>query len=111
MTTAESIREAFSRYDVREVWVPWVDNDGEACDFCQELDAVVEATVTGHSRELDADGLSNDCCSDCVRRLVVERCDASHPVRIEWSETQARLNECDDRMSGPDDDRPHPDGM
>lgn len=105
MTTTDQL----AAYDVRSTLVPWVDNDGEPCEFCQVIGNVIEATVTGHSLELDVDGLSNDCCADCVNRLVVERYDISYPVRIEWSLTQ--LGEYDDRMSGPDDDRPHPDAL
>jgi hypothetical protein len=113
MTTSEiieSISKAFATYDVRESWVITVDNDGEACEYCETLGQVVEVMISGRTVENEADELSVECCGDCVKRIVAEHHSPQHPVRLEWSATQ-RYAAPDDRMHGPDCECVHPDAV
>jgi hypothetical protein len=102
--------------------VDHVDNQGEPCPYCDDMSAVVTHTVYGTSRAM-ADDYSADCCADCAERLIIDYCDASHDVTVEYVDTMTLLDAmyADDefvawadstaaysiRMAHPGDDRSH----
>jgi len=96
--------QQFERYTVTFTHAVVTDNAGDPCEYCGDEFAVNTRTVYGVDRETN-EMVALDCCSACTTTLVVDYLDADQPVTVE------RLTFLpDDRMSGPDDTRPHPDG-
>ncbi len=82
-----------------------VDNQGEPCERCGEVDAVNAATVYGRSY-MDIIDLTTDCCAACVPDVVMSM-SVQHPVIVEMlAPVQA-----DDRMHNQDCECAHPDAL
>ena len=89
--------------DVRYIPLVSVDNDGQPCERCDLVDAVISRTVHG---VIDGETVALDCCAGC-ESVTIDQCDPLCTVVVHVSDLAEGY---DDRMSGPDDTRPHPDG-
>ena len=92
-------------YSVTTRMVDRVDNQGEPCDGCaiegRYIDANVYGVPSGSSGRVVL-----DCCVWCVPSTI-NIMNPDHAVTVELGDS---MTDYDDRMSGPDDTRPHPDG-
>lgn len=86
MTTATTIAD----YDIRYVPVS-ADNEGEPCQRCQEIDAVITCTVHG---VCDGEVVAPDCCAACFR-TVVEEMDPLCRVTVHCNPDWRTLTDCD----------------
>lgn len=91
-----------SGYDISYRVVDEVDNQGESCVHCQDVDAVVSRTVY---MVVDGERTLFDCCEACTSRVVLNA-DADWGIVIEIG-----AGAIDDRMRNQDDTRPHPDAL
>jgi hypothetical protein len=64
-------------YDVTASLVDHVDNQGEPCPLCAEIDAPIEVTVTGVNPTTYDTG-SQDCCVRCALVAVAETLWSEH---------------------------------
>lgn len=58
------------RTDIRLVHVESVDNDGQPCTICDDVDAFVHANV--YLPQSGSRGKVAECCLGCVLPLVIE---------------------------------------
>lgn len=79
----------FDDYSVTYRHVDAVDNDGEPCEHCDTIGAVVSQTIYGTSRLHAGEDWLVGCCADCAERLVVNYADASYDVVVERSDAAA----------------------
>jgi hypothetical protein len=94
-----------SAIDIFEV--PFVDNEGQPCEGCQNVDNFVSCTVYG---VLEGEEVTLDRCVECAPMDAI-RMDPNHPVKVEIGLTgESDLEAYDDRMHGPDCTCVHPDG-
>lgn len=106
MSTMLNLVRQFEQYTIERRAVGSVDNQGEPCEVCQDVDAVVEANVYGvvvgeHASLYEC----VDCCSGCVPAVTLTM-DPTADVTVEFVET-----EVDDRMHGQDCTCAHPDAL
>ncbi len=128
-----------SGYDVMTMPAATVDNQGEPCEQCALADRVIECGVYGVDKWNPGDHITLDCCVYCVPS-VVQTLDALAPVTVEMTaeaflrlylrveshpsftayqtslpyflgELEHGANGDDNRMTGPDDMRPHGDAL
>jgi hypothetical protein len=105
MTTSVLAQTVPAGYSISYRIVDSVDNQGEPCAVCQDVDATVEATVYGVVMSEGANlWMAVDCCSACAVTNVAATMDPTADVVVEYV-----VDQDDDRMHGPDCVCVHPD--